>query len=161
MQPTPEQYEIVKNSSTHHTLDFALVCAVIEQESNWNTWAFRAEPAFDERYVKPLHKTPTEEWARSISWGPMQVMGETAREMHFDGEYLSELNDFQTGVEYGCLKLLKCLDRNNGDRYKALQRYNGGSNPIYAEQVVARMPKYLTVPNPNPNPNIDLSAQDK
>ena len=36
-------------------LDTALVCAVVEQESGWNPWAMRYEPAFFAKYVAPLY----------------------------------------------------------------------------------------------------------
>ncbi len=36
-------------------LDPALVCAVVEQESNWNPWAIRYEPLFFAKYVAPLY----------------------------------------------------------------------------------------------------------
>jgi len=54
-------------------LDPALVCAVVEQESNWNPWAMRYEPLFFAKYVAPLYTNnkvgATEAYARGISWG--------------------------------------------------------------------------------------------
>jgi soluble lytic murein transglycosylase-like protein len=38
-------------------LDAALVCAVVEQESGWNPWAMRYEPAFFAKYVAPYIQT--------------------------------------------------------------------------------------------------------
>ncbi len=36
-----------------HGLDAVLVASVCEQESWWNPWAIRFEPAFEARYIKP------------------------------------------------------------------------------------------------------------
>jgi soluble lytic murein transglycosylase-like protein len=114
---------------------------VIEQESEWNPWAIRAEPAFDEKYVRPLHKTPTEEWARSISWGLMQLMGESARERGYDGD-LAALCDPEIGVPWGCAHLKWKIDHAGGDVARGLQAWNGGGNPNYASEVLARVSKY-------------------
>lgn len=134
-----------------HGLDPVLVQAVVEQESNWNQWAIRYEPAFLARYVTPLGLGPTESTARSISWGLMQIMGEVAREFGYAGN-LAELCDPVTGLEFGCRKLKQCLTRANGEAHAddfdpvaaALEYWNGGGNPDYAAQVKARMPKYAT-----------------
>ena len=49
-------------------LDAALVCAVVEQESGWNPWAMRYEPAFFAKYVAPSYTNnkvgATEAYAR-------------------------------------------------------------------------------------------------
>lgn len=125
-----------------HGLNDALVCAIVEQESTWEPWAIRAEPAFDAKYVQPLHKTPTEEWARSISWGLMQLMGEDAREMGFTGP-IPSLCDPATGLDWGCKFFAQKLLKANGDAFAALLRWNGGGNPSYPGQVIARMDKYI------------------
>ena len=74
----------------------------IEQESAWNSFAMRYEPAFRARYVAPLGLAITEEVARSISWGLMQVMGQVAREHVFDGKFLSALCEPAVGLDCGC-----------------------------------------------------------
>ena len=87
-------------------LDAALVCAVVEQESGWNPWAMRYEPAFFAKYVAPLYTNnkvgATEAYARGISWGLMQVMGQTAREKGASSLYLSTLCDPAVGLAVGC-----------------------------------------------------------
>jgi len=45
---------LASNLAQVYGLDPALVCAVIEQESAWNTWAMRYEPAFFAKYVASL-----------------------------------------------------------------------------------------------------------
>jgi soluble lytic murein transglycosylase-like protein len=37
---------LARKAASAQSLDAALVCAVVEQESGWNPWAMRYEPAF-------------------------------------------------------------------------------------------------------------------
>jgi soluble lytic murein transglycosylase-like protein len=132
-----------------HALDPSLVCALIEQESAWNTHAIRYEPGFFAKYVAPLFTnnkveppTNTEANSRAISWGLMQVMGQSAREIGFIGQFLSELCDPAIGIEVGCLLFARKLGAAHGDIDDALQCWNGGANPNYAAEVRSRMPNY-------------------
>lgn len=136
--------EQAKYQARLYGLDGALVCAVIEQESQWDTYAIRFEPAFEARYIHPaLPAAPTtEEIAKAMSFGLMQVMGEVARERGFKGRFLSSLCDSEIGVPIGCAYLKHIMDNHGGDVAASLQRWNGGSNPNYAAEVMARMPKY-------------------
>jgi soluble lytic murein transglycosylase-like protein len=120
-----------------------LVCAVIEQESAWNQYAIRYEPEFRERYVVPLALPPTEEIARSTSWGLMQVMGQVAREHGFKGASLAELCSVAVGLDVGCAVLAAKLSVVGDDVSKGLARWNGGAHVEYASEVLARRPKYL------------------
>lgn len=130
-----------------HGLDARLVLAVCEQESNWNPWAIRFEPRFLARYVAPLGLTDTESYARSFSWGLMQLMGQVARELGYKGN-LAALCDPTIGLEWGCKHLANKLKDVHGDVHMGLQRWNGGGNPNYADQVIARMSKYANPPSP-------------
>lgn len=127
-------------------LDPAVVCAVVEQESGWNTWALRYEPLFFAKYVAPLYTNnkvgATEAYARGFSWGLMQVMGQTAREMGLNSLHLSTLCDPAVGLATGCKILRRKLDAAGGDLHKALLAWNGGGNPDYADEVVARVARY-------------------
>lgn len=116
-----------------------LVLAVVEQESKFNPWATRFEPKFYERYTKPMSLTDTEEYTRAISWGLMQVMGQTARESGFVGRYLSELCDPPVGLYFGCLYLRRCMQKAGGDTRRALLYYNGGGNLKYPDEVLEKM----------------------
>jgi hypothetical protein len=199
--PTPDLIALARASAAKHALDFtfsvssvvytgtALVCAVVEQESAWDTHAIRYEPGFRTRYVAPLGLPPTEEIARSISWGLMQVMGQVAREHGFQGKFLSALCDPAIGLDLGCAALASKLaiasslpvggsaglqarekrtELNQGfspgappptavtaevlerqgqgsaqsEIVRALELWNGGSNPNYAAEVLARLPRY-------------------
>lgn len=125
-----------------HKLDPALVCAVIEQESSWDPFAIRYEPAFRTRYVVRLSLPATEEIARSISWGLMQVMGQVAREHGYAGRSVAGLCDPGTGIDVGCAVLMSKLSAANGDVKHALELWNGGANPNYAPQVLERCGRY-------------------
>lgn len=102
MNVDPHLLALARAAAARHALHPALICAVVEQESAWNSFAMRYEPAFRARYVAPLGLPITEEVARSISWGLMQVMGQVARENGFDGKFLSALCDPAAGLDCGC-----------------------------------------------------------
>ncbi|HEX4379311.1 MAG TPA: lytic transglycosylase domain-containing protein [Candidatus Acidoferrum sp.] len=142
----PNLLALAHKAAAAQSLDPALVCAVVEQESGWNTWAIRYEPAFFTKYVAPLYTnnkiTGTEAWARGFSWGLMQVMGQVARESGFDGSFLSALCDPENGLAVGCKVLRKKLDAARGDTTQALLAWNGGSNAAYPAQVLARKSRY-------------------
>jgi soluble lytic murein transglycosylase-like protein len=136
--------EQAKQRAAVYGLDPALVCAVCEQESEWDTYAIRFEPAFEKKYIHPaLPQAPTtEEIAKAMSFGLMQVMGEVARERGFKGKFLSSLCDPDIGLHVGCEYLKHIMDNHGGDVAASLQRWNGGGNPNYAAEVMARMGKY-------------------
>lgn len=124
-------------------LEPALVAAVCEQESGWNPWAIRYEPAFYQKYIVPLNlKSATEAQARAFSYGLLQCMGEVAREAGFKGVFLAELCDPEVNLEIGCKILKAKIDRAHGDVHQGLQFWNGGGNPDYADQVLARKVNY-------------------
>lgn len=122
-------------------LDEALVCAVVEQESNWIPWAIRYEPEFQARYVDPSHLGQTETIARSISWGLMQLMGQVARELGFNGK-MASLCDPDVGIPLGCQHLRNKIAAHGNDIHAGLQAWNGGGNPAYADQVLSRVTSY-------------------
>jgi len=143
-QLVTEAVLLAKRTAIDHGLNPTLVCAVVEQESGWNSWAVRFEPVFEHRYIRPaLPMAPTtEELCLAISWGLMQVMGQTAREHGFKGKFLNELCDPAVGLSIGCAVLAAKLEKARGDIEKALLLWNGGSNLAYPGQVEARMQKY-------------------
>jgi len=142
MLANPDLVSLARLAATKRSLDFALVCAIVEQESSWDPHAIRYEPAFRTRYVSPLGLPATEEVARSISWGLMQVMGQVARENGFDGKSLAALCDPANGLEVGCAIFASKLNTAAGDVTLALKRWNGGANSEYAAQVLARVTNY-------------------
>ena len=133
---------LARATAAQHSLDPALICAIVEQESAWDPHAIRYEPAFRTRYVAPLGLPPTEEVARSISWGLMQVMGQVAREHSFTGKSLAALCDPATGLAIGCAVFATKLRARANDVERALTLWNGGANTTYAAQVLARVAHY-------------------
>jgi soluble lytic murein transglycosylase-like protein len=125
-----------------YNLTTELVCAVIEQESDWNPWAYRYEPAFYDRYIIPLGLSEQAGRFRATSWGLMQIMGQVAREFGFLGPFFSELCNPDTGVDFGCKKLARCMFLAKGDETQALLKWNGGGAADYPKQVLARKDKY-------------------
>lgn len=138
----PKLIALARATAAKHALDPALVCAVVEQESSWEPSAMRYEPAFRARYVAPLGLPPTEAIARSISWGLMQVMGQVAREHGFAGRFLSALCEPAAGLDAGCTVLAAKRRAAAGHLPVALQLWNGGGNPDYAAEVLARVARY-------------------
>ena len=149
--PTPELIALAGAAAVNHALDFtfsvssvpytgqALVCAIIEQESAWNPHAIRYEPGFRTRYVAPLGLPPTEEIARSISWGLMQVMGQVAREHGFTGKFLSALCDPALGLDIGCAALASKLtirlgSSSRGNNATEGSLFAGGSANLQADK---------------------------
>src|SRR5208282_5595831 len=116
----PDLIALARAVAANHKLDPALVCAVADQESSWNPYAIRYEPAFRSRYVAPLGLPPTEEVARSVSWGLMQVMGQVAREHGFSGKFLTALCEPEAGLEIGCAVLAARIAAGAGDVPRAL-----------------------------------------
>ena len=142
LQPSSALTDLARDTASRRSLHAALVCAMIEQESAWDPHAMRYEPGFRLRYVAPLRLPPSEEIARSISWGLMQVMGQVAREHEFTGKFLSALCDPAMGIEMGCRVFAAKLADASGDTARGLQLWNGGANPEYATQVLSRVSAY-------------------
>ena len=138
---------LARRAAAAESLDPALVCAVVEQESNWNPWAMRYEPLFFARYVAQLYTnnkvSASEAYARGYSWGLMQVMGQVARENGFAEPFLSALCDPAEGLAVGCRVLRRKLEAAKGDAAGGLLAWNGGGNPAYAVQVLGRQAHYL------------------
>jgi soluble lytic murein transglycosylase-like protein len=157
--------KIIELAGQKHGLPQKLIAAICEVESNWQTCANRYEPEFAKRYVtvetvKPVVPCTfnTEAINLSTSWGLMQVMGMTARELGFDGPYLGALmTDPALGVDYGC-RLLKSKWRQYYKDYGlggVVAAYNVGSprmdangqwvNQQYVDNVMSAMKRYVTL----------------
>lgn len=137
---------IVKATASDEKLFPEIMCAIVEQESSWNPWSIRYEPAFYEHYVAPLLKSgevksQTEATARAISWGLFQTMGQSVRELGFAGP-MASLCDPATSAIWGCKLFTVKLGHAGEDLEKALALWNGGGNPLYPGQVLARVEKY-------------------
>lgn len=120
------------------------MCAIAEQESGWGMYATRFEPAFYTKYVAP--KFPkgltTESVAQSTSWGVLQVMGLSIRELGYSAIGLATLCEPSINFRYGCMLFATKLKKAKGDVTQALLYWNGGSNTSYPQQVLSRQAKY-------------------
>ena len=139
---------LARDAAARRNLPAELVCAVVEQESAWDPYALRYEPAFYDRYVYPMALkralSETEARGRAFSWGLMQTMGEVAREFGYAAHYLSALCEPAASLEIGCKILAHKLAVNQGNIELALLAWNGGGNHDYPAQVLARVQHYKT-----------------
>ena len=132
--------DLIRKLSALYGLKPEIIAAVIYQESKGNPLAIRYEPDFYLKLEKrnrfnlsgyvpnAIPTLRSEKVFRSISWGLMQLMGETARVMGFRGDYLSALLDPETNIDLGCRYLKKLLTRSNADYVSALRLYNGSKD---------------------------------
>lgn len=145
-RPATELVALAQRTAERHELWPELVCAIVEQESAWNPWALRYEPAFYDKYVAPQIARGeiaevTESRARAFSWGLMQVMGQVAREHGFTGA-LASLCDPAIGLEIGCRVFAAKLAAAEGNVTRALLLWNGAGNRDYPAAVLARTVSY-------------------
>src|SRR5580704_14963076 len=94
---------LAKQIAASHQLFPAVICGICERESSWNQWAIRYEPEFFHRYIEPIigSLSVTEANMRAASWGLMQTIGQSVREIGYSGP-LPQLCDPATGIEWGC-----------------------------------------------------------
>lgn len=144
MTPKTKFSEIIFEAARDYQVDPRLIAAVIFTESSGKQYACRYEPNFFKKYLETsTRKTlkgfvppnfQTEVCGRAFSYGLMQIMGNTARENGFTGEYLAELFDPRTNILLGT-KILKRFLENEATAGKALLRWNGGSDKEYPTRV--------------------------
>jgi soluble lytic murein transglycosylase-like protein len=139
---------IIHNTSLDYGIRPELIAAVIYQESRGNPWAIRYEPAFYKKYllgkqkkdlqgyVPSIVSLDTELTARAISWGLMQLMGETAREYDFNEDYLPMLLDTSLNIQYG-VKVLSSMLKKTDSLEAGLLKWNGGGNKNYPNEVLS------------------------
>lgn len=117
---------LIRLAANDYGLDAQLVEAVVIVESSGHTDAFRFEPRFYDRYLKG-HPDYQGQIPRRVSssYGLMQCMFSTARDLGFTGEpemlFLPDV-----GLDWGCQKLKAELTWAKGDVRKALAAYNAG-----------------------------------
>jgi len=146
--------ESIRVQSAHFALPVALVTAIVQVESRGRLSAWRAEAAYryywdvarkrpfrsitaaerasesaprDFSYFSSISSRDTEWWGQAASWGPMQIMGSTAREHGFESEFPELCSTL--GVYYGCRHLDRLRDRFFDDHgwIGVAAAYNAGS----------------------------------
>lgn len=141
-------------------MDPPLACALIEQESSWDTYAIRSESqsGFMARYGDAYHKIVTasaskndDQWIQFedlfyCSYGLLQTMYpviiETFPEQTSLLAFPTRLCDPEIGLPLGFRLFAKKLKQAGGDVKHALLLWNGGGNPGYPDQVLARVARY-------------------
>lgn len=108
-----------------------LVAAIITVESRWNPYAVRYEPNYQWLHAPEKHarrhgtSREAEVHFQRFSWGLMQILGATAREIGFSLP-MPALCEPMIGVEYG-IRYLMTLKRNYRHRDDLIAAYNAGS----------------------------------
>lgn len=128
----PDVLAMVAAAADAHGLDRWLLVAQVERESSGIVGAFRFERAY--RWFFPAGVIPADRDERLFqmtSWGLLQIMGATAREMGFTAPAQpwpkSPLRDDPaTALDLGCRYLVKQLARCGGVMRDALSAYNAG-----------------------------------
>lgn len=126
MMPDPAQRRgfliSVQYEATRAGLDPQMVLGVIEVESRFHKYAI----------------------SRTGARGYMQVMPFWVKQIGATGQNLFHL---RTNLRYGCTILRFYLDMENGDLYRALERYNGSlGNPTYPRLVTRAWKKHWALP---------------
>lgn len=114
-----------------------VILAMVMKESQGNSFATRYEPKFYDwlqkritsAEISPYSKHAsrfTELKTRATSFGPMQVMGQTARQMGFSGAFLTELTHPEVGMYWGMLYMYQQVQK-YGNIEEALAAYNAGT----------------------------------
>lgn len=140
--------EKIRYYAEKYSIPVYVIAGLVLQESSGNTYAIRCEPGFFKKYTKGLleliARTKSKNdnnWFKypdifSSSYGLCQVMYPIALEHGFNLNYPTELCNPDIGLEVGCKHLRKHLLATGEDIVKALQRYNGGGDPLYAAKVL-------------------------
>lgn len=146
-------WDKIKEASDDFKIDYRIIGAIVSVESNGNTFACRYEKNYKwvtelDHFANINHITKiTETKLQKMSFGLMQIMGATARDVGFSGP-LTKLCDPDEGLFYGCKYFRRLIDKyvNVQD---AIAAYNAGSprlddcgnyiNRDYVEKVRSRM----------------------
>jgi hypothetical protein len=133
----PELIEPVKTVAAAHNIEAAFIAAIVMQESGGNSFKCRFEEGW-KYFLKPSEwapkvgtSYPTECSQQATSWGLMQVIGSTAREMGYEGLF-PMLTGPVCGLKWGCL-FLEHLSHRKDEQEKIVfneklcAAYNAGS----------------------------------
>lgn len=123
--------EFIEKAADTFLLDPNLVSSFVGIESSWNPCVMRYEknwPYFNspEIHAKRLGiSIATETELQKCSFGLMQVMGGTARDLGFQ-DHLGALLYAEIGIDIGCKDLIRILKK-HGMTTDAVSAYNAGT----------------------------------
>lgn len=145
---TPTRWRaLVEQAAARYELDADLLEAQVLVESSGDPDAFRYEPGFFRSYVRdnPRAAAAHDGPLAACSYGLLQILLETARELGFAGSPAA-LFVPEAGLDWGARYLRTLVDWAGGDVERALCAYNGGRagnvvkpyrNQVYADRVFA------------------------
>jgi len=111
MKFVTEVEQAVQKYAKQYGVPVDLVRAIVQTESSgWTDKRTRYEPGFFKWLVDRIRLTKAEYTARSTSYGPMQVLGQTARELGYNGSF-ADLHTVDTGIKYGCKYLARLMNK--------------------------------------------------
>lgn len=123
---------LIGQTAEKWSLDPYLVAAIVWKESRGDQYACRYEPNWKWFNDVQTHaknnkiSRETETRFQMTSWGLMQVMGATCRDLGFLKQ-LPKLSLPNVGLEYGCKYLSKQLKRYENKTTDAVSAYNMGT----------------------------------
>lgn len=123
--------QLVKDKSAKHNIDWRLVDAIVQIESNYDMYAARfeiksAHCVIPDKFAKiNLTTIATEEVLQKFSWGLCQIMGSTARWLGFQGP-IPFLCDPDINLTLACRYLAK-LKEDHGVLEHIVASYNAGN----------------------------------
>lgn len=158
-----EVFELCEFHGSANDVDPILLLAIAQQESSFLHDVVRLEQGFYHRYTKPLSECTTNEVLYATSYGLLQVMGMSLKEMGFFPFFRESynarhsfqlvsasseitvakgINEFMVRadwqIEYGTKWWKVKLAIAKGDVRKGLLFWNGGGNPLYPDEVIKK-----------------------
>lgn len=127
----PKHWPAIVRMATAYAFDPHFIAAFVAQESGGVEKRMRYEPAWHffnapEKYAKALGiSADTEQRLQCFSFGLMQVMGATARDMGFAG-YLVDLCDPDIGLSVAC-QFLDKKRKTYTDQKDLIASFNAGT----------------------------------
>lgn len=128
-------WDVITDQARRLGLDPHLIAAVIQKESSGVQWRTRWEREWShlwkpEAFAASLGVTvETEVIHQKMSWGLMQIMGGTAREMGFRGHLPELCASPALGIHWGGRYLARMMLRFR-DPEKAIAAYNAGPGSL-------------------------------
>lgn len=121
---------LIGDAAKKHNLDFWTLVAQVEKESSGNPLAMRLEPHYKWFYPRGTTPKGDEFDFQSTSWGLLQIMGATARELGYKEQAHkwpdSPLKDDPAkALDLGCRYLVRQIMR-YGSLRDGLSAYNAG-----------------------------------
>lgn len=124
--------QLVRNCAATFLVPQELIKAIALKESGWITWRTRFEPRWSYFYKPELFASTlgitveTEKINQATSFGLMQIMCGSARELGFDG-HATQLCDPEIGLFYGTKKLNELMKKYS-HMTDVIAAYNQGDN---------------------------------